>query len=166
MMAPVDDQCPVTGIAEPVHQMSVRSAVIHVRDDAGDRLARAVVDVGLSGEVAEQRLHIEAETPAILVVVAAERVLRHLRNAGKQRRSGFLRPADIVADRIPLSGHSKVERAHVLQEAVQVLDVDRISEHRSRCAMRTRRRGRAEIELAADLVAGGRRREILYTRTP
>ena len=151
-------------LAEPVGLLAVRGAVLHVADHALEGLAGAVVVVGRQHVEAQQRRHVVADSPAVAVVVLAERVRLRARHAGRVHGGGGLlggarrsRPSGFGPPGTPRLNEPMSRR-----KRVQVLGPDRRAERRGRSRLgedlRRRRRGHevlgAQGPLAAH-VAGG-----------
>src|SRR5439155_25232290 len=103
---------------------------------------------------------------AVAVVVNTEPILGRLRNTADQCRRCLLGSPDIAVDRISFTGYAKIERTDICEEPPQILQVDRIAEHRCGRAVRARRCCGARVDLTGDLLVSRRRSEILIALAP
>ena len=67
-----------------------------------------------------------------MVVVPAQRVLLRLQDARRDHRGGLLDAADIVAELVAAARDPEIERADILEEAVEELAVVRVADRRIR----------------------------------
>src|SRR5439155_8701032 len=122
-------------------------------DDRRERFGGAVVQEWRHSVQPQERRHVEADAPAVAVVINAQSVLRRLLHAGDDGGRRFLVCANVAAERVALAGNAEVERADVAQETVEKLRAHGVT-------------GKCAGTFGEKFRTGGRRSEIFHADSP